>query len=803
MLVRSSMSRRLVERLGRVAAIAAMVCLATAETCSGDPEATVTPQTIASRISPATIDRVSFVGDTFTIRTPIVFAGNDTVLLGVTLNWQSADASTVTYVGPSAADPSSQTLIARKLGATTVTATTSGVHTASGQPLVSTASITVGGPPASLRFDQRAYTVRAGDNVMLRAQLKAADGTRITTHQPAIAILDRSIIDDALSGLPADSLNPFAKTPGTTQVVATLTLSPGGTFVDTATVTVLPKSLARVSVVPATGDVFVGSTLPLQAHGFDANGAEFVLPSGAVTWLSRDVSMATVDPSGVLTALSTGNGGASTGTVQVLVQTPDGNGGTLQATAAVTVHRPVATVQVTPSPATIAMGQSTPLSARLLDANGTVVPNALTTIAWKVSDPTIAAVDSTGRVTGLAAGSTVVTATTREGASGGTTLTVSAPTTPLVTVTPKTATIPPGNTATLSAVVTNGGTAPTVSWATRDAAVASITPSGNNVVVTANAPGKTWVVATFGTGASAVRDSAAISVGIVFSPNPVTVAVGGSVQLTTSALGTVPGSTFSLAFRDPTLASYFPSTPTQGSITGKAAGTTYLIGTYTSGATVLTDSVKVTVTSTASSRVARVILEPQDPTVTAPTPFTFRTRILDALGTALTAADLQADGGTLRFFNADDNVLTLTQNADPTTAQATPKGAGRTSVTVVYTKSSQIVATDNTDVTVNAAGTAGNYGSLTISTAGDTRAVRVGQSVPLQVIVRDPSSAILTSGVAGLTVTSSDPSVLSVVPDLATPGGYFFTMTGHATGLVTITATAKGVLTSLLVAVVP
>ena len=90
----------------------------------------------------------------------------------------------------------------------------------------------------------------------------------------------------------------------------------------------------------------------------------------------------------------------------------------------VTCPVPVATVEVTPSSASLLVGGTVQLAATLRDSNGAELTGRVVT--WSSDAPAIAAVDASGVVTGIAAGSATVTAT-REGVSGSAAVTVTPP----------------------------------------------------------------------------------------------------------------------------------------------------------------------------------------------------------------------------------------------------------------------------------------------------------------------------------------------------------------------------------------
>src|SRR5712692_624199 len=83
---------------------------------------------------------------------------------------------------------------------------------------------------------------------------------------------------------------------------------------------------------------------------------------------------------------------------------------------------PVASVDVTPAPAGVVIGQTLQLTATVRDANGNQLSDR--TVIWTTSAPTLASVSPSGLLTGLALADTVVITATSEGKSGSTTLAV-------------------------------------------------------------------------------------------------------------------------------------------------------------------------------------------------------------------------------------------------------------------------------------------------------------------------------------------------------------------------------------------
>lgn len=164
----------------------------------------------------------------------------------------------------------------------------------------------------------------------------------------------------------------------------------------TVNVTVTPPPVA--SVVVSGGTTLVrGNTLQLTATTRDVSSN--VLTGRTVTWSSSTPSAATVNAS---TGLVTGVGVGST----VITATSEGINGT----ATLSVTTDVSQVIVTPSAFSLAVGATQTLTATPQNASGTALTGR--TVSWTSDNPGVASVNtSTGVVTGLALGTTVIRAT--------------------------------------------------------------------------------------------------------------------------------------------------------------------------------------------------------------------------------------------------------------------------------------------------------------------------------------------------------------------------------------------------------
>ena len=170
----------------------------------------------------------------------------------------------------------------------------------------------------------------------------------------------------------------------------------GGGTDNPTTITAPPVPvLTTVSVSLPSATIQVGQTVTASASGLDQNGAAIGI--GTVTWATGSPTIATVSGAGVVTAVAPG---------QVSI-TATVNGRTGAASLTV-IPVPVATVSLTPATVSLVLGVTQQLSVAILDGGG----NALSgrAVTWATSNPAVGTVSSTGVVTGVAVGTTTVTA---------------------------------------------------------------------------------------------------------------------------------------------------------------------------------------------------------------------------------------------------------------------------------------------------------------------------------------------------------------------------------------------------------
>jgi hypothetical protein len=154
--------------------------------------------------------------------------------------------------------------------------------------------------------------------------------------------------------------------------------------------------VAGVTVAPETANVFIGSTQQLVA-----TLQPVIATEQGITWSSSNPAVATIDATGLVTPLTEG--------IAIMMATTAEGG--FQDSAEITVQRVAVTgISVTPETATLDINGRVKLKATLSPTNPTY-PG----FTWSSSDPAVATVNESGRVTAVSTGSAIISATTADG----------------------------------------------------------------------------------------------------------------------------------------------------------------------------------------------------------------------------------------------------------------------------------------------------------------------------------------------------------------------------------------------------
>jgi len=367
--------------------------------------------------------------------------GNGNPLSGRAVTWASSNPSVV-GVNPS--------------GLASGVATGIGAITATSEGKVGTVSITVTvASVASVAVSPASASVAVGQTVQLAATPQDGNGNPLSGRTVTWATTNAAVATVNGSGL----VNAVAA--GAATITAS---SDGQSGASAITVTVVP--VASVTVSPAPASAQVGQTVQLTATPKDAGGIP--VSGRVVTWTTSNASVATVTASGLVSGVA-----ADSATITAVCEGQS-------ATSVITVTAvPVASVVVSPASASVAVGQTAQLTATPKDAGGSPLSGRVVT--WTTNTPAVATVNGSGLVSGVAAGSATITATS-EGQAGGSAITVTVVPVASVTVSPATASVQVGQTAQLTATPKDAGGSPlsgrVVTWTTSNASVATVNGSG-------------------------------------------------------------------------------------------------------------------------------------------------------------------------------------------------------------------------------------------------------------------------------------------------------------------------------------
>ena len=209
-------------------------------------------------------------------------------------------------------------------------------------------------------------------------------------------------------------------------------------------------AVEKVEITSTGKEVTAGETITLEATVSPENATD-----KTVTWTSADTAIATVDSTGKVTGVAAGTvkitakAGEKTDAVDVTVKAAATSGGetggstggttggeTGGSTGGETTTIAVTEVKITSTVTEVTAGETITLTAEVSPADATDK-----TVTWTSSDTAIATVDSTGKVTGVAAGTAKITAKAGEKTAAVDVTVKAAATGGGETATPKTATI--------------------------------------------------------------------------------------------------------------------------------------------------------------------------------------------------------------------------------------------------------------------------------------------------------------------------------------------------------------------------
>jgi uncharacterized protein YjdB len=268
-------------------------------------------------------------------------------------------------------------------GSSTITASLNGINGTAGLS-VTAAAVTV----KSIAVTPPSATLTVGTTQQLSVTATYSDGTT--------GALTSGVIWNSSSTTVA-TVSASGLVTAVAAGITTITASANGLTATAAfTVTASVPTVKSIAVTPASATVTAGATQQFSVTATYSDGTTGTLTSG-VTWSSSSTTVSTINTSGLATAVAAG-----TATI-----TASANG--LTATAALTVQKALRSIAVTPQNPTFAAGSTQQFTATATYSDGSTA-NVTSTAAWASSNTSVATIDSSGLATGVAAGSTTISA---------------------------------------------------------------------------------------------------------------------------------------------------------------------------------------------------------------------------------------------------------------------------------------------------------------------------------------------------------------------------------------------------------
>ena len=358
------------------------------------PAPTTTPATptIASvTVSPSPAGVA--VGGTVQLAVALRDAGGATIpTAGHAITWKSSD-DTMATVSPTGM------VQARAAGFVTVTATSEAGVTGTGTVMITQTVL----PVATVTVEPAAMNVSVGDTILLTVNPKDTHGNVLSDRTVTWSTSDRTVATVS----PAGTVTALKQ--GLVTITAVSEKKSGS-----ARLTITPAAVAIVTISPAQAALQIGDRVTLSATLRDAH--DHALTARTVRWSTSDPSIATVTATGTVTGVAAGQA--------TITAESESQAAKVTVTVALV---PVASVALSPTTLTLAVGKSSQLNVTLKDGRGGVIRDR--DVTWTSSDPSVASVSPAGLVTATRGGSVTITATS-EAAKATTSITVPAPAAP-------------------------------------------------------------------------------------------------------------------------------------------------------------------------------------------------------------------------------------------------------------------------------------------------------------------------------------------------------------------------------------
>ena len=496
-----------VDDQGKATAIAAgdATVTATVQGVTGQTTVSAVDLTVSQlQIIPATVQLA--IGTTTRLTAIATFADQSTQDVSSQVGWLSSNTAVATV-------DSTGLVTGVAAGSTTLSASLLGV-TASTSIQVNNTSV------SALQVIPAVTTIALGTKSQLQAIATFADGST----QDVSSQVQWSSNDPFIAGV--DSLGLVTGS-GIGQATVTATL---GAISRSATLTVTNAIATALQVIPPTASLPKGAKLQFQAIAtFSDNSSQDV--TNQVNWNSSDISVATIDLNGEATAFSEGGADISANFLGVTSNT----------VLLVVTNATVSSIQVVLNGGSgnLAKGSSVQFNAQAVLSDGSTL-DVSSQAAWFSSDQTKVTINAQGLATGIAVGTSTISASLNGVTSAGTVLTVTNATVTQIQITPPSLTLAKGTKGKLTAIATYSDNSTQdvssqVVWNSSNIGVATINLSGEVSAVSngsATLTGRVGAVTSNGVSLSVTNASVNQ---IDLSATASTLAAGTKAQLTAVA----------------------------------------------------------------------------------------------------------------------------------------------------------------------------------------------------------------------------------------------------------------------------
>lgn len=561
-----------VDDQGKATAIAAgdATVTATVQGVTGQTTVSAVDLTVSQlQIIPATVQLA--IGTTTRLTAIATFADQSTQDVSSQVGWLSSNTAVATV-------DSTGLVTGVAAGSTTLSASLLGV-TASTSIQVNNTSV------SALQVIPAVTTIALGTKSQLQAIATFADGST----QDVSSQVQWSSNDPIIAGV--DSLGLVTGS-GIGQATVTATL---GAISRSATLTVTNAIATALQVIPPTASLPKGAKLQFQAIAtFSDNSSQDV--TSQVNWNSSDISVATINLNGEATAFSEGGADISANFLGVTSNT----------VLLVVTNATVSSIQVVLNGGSgnLAKGSSVQFNAQAVLSDGSTL-DVSSQAAWFSSDQTKVTINAQGLATGIAVGTSTISASLNGVTSAGTVLTVTNATVTQIQITPPSLTLAKGTKGKLTAIATYSDNSTQdvssqVVWNSSNIGVATINQSGEVSAVSngsATLTGRVGAVTSNGVSLSVTNASVNQ---IDLSATASTLAAGTKAQLTAvasysdgSSQNITPLVSWSSSDSDVATVS------TSGEVTAVSPGTAVITGSFAGQISTLT----VTVTAATVSAI--------------------------------------------------------------------------------------------------------------------------------------------------------------------------------------------------------